>query len=255
MTGRWYLLLIFLFAFISFSIMTMPLRYVLDRTGLNDWGVGWQSAQGTIWKGTLGGVYYRTQLIGDVTLDLEPSKLLSGKIGYQFNWSGALGQGEGYASLRDGAAKIENVDLGIRFSGFAQISEDLRDLNGNARVENLSLEIRDQTCHAASGKVSIDLLSKLAGEYGLTGSEMLGDFSCQTEELIELNMVGIIDGSDLLVLESSLDLRTGYNLQLFAETSDPELGAALRLHGFEDNGIGFVYQREFPFSQSLQTVG
>ena len=69
-----------------------PLGFVLEQSGLKQNNVGWAKVDGTLRQGRVSGFFIQNQPIGDVSLKLRLSSLLSLKPTYDVQWGGAGGR-------------------------------------------------------------------------------------------------------------------------------------------------------------------
>ncbi|RFF52594.1 type II secretion system protein N [Xanthomonas campestris] len=218
---RWSLLV--LGVLIAIVIATLPLRWVLPAQSLP---IAVLEAQGSIWNGSLRGVTWKAQPIGDVQVALQPWPLVRGEQRVRLATSTAalialqgarhgIDQGNGRVLLRQPGG-ITLLDLAV----------DLRQVQA----------VFDATrCVQAAGEVTVQIVPTSAGEAaGLLPLRLRGSPRCN-DAVVELALQpdgGMPDG---MQLSAELRLQHDGHWQWRTQVdpgSDTALHLGLQLLGF-----------------------
>ncbi|WP_285446499.1 type II secretion system protein N [Xanthomonas sp. fls2-241-TYG-148] len=215
--------LLVLAVLIAVVIATLPLRWVLPAQSLP---IAVLEAQGSIWNGSLRGVTWKAQPIGDVQVALQPWPLVRGEQRVRLATSTAalialqgarhgIDQGNGRVLLRQPGG-ITLLDLAV----------DLR------QVQALFDATR---CVQAAGEVTVQIVPTSAGEaVGLLPLRLRGSPRCN-DAAVELALQpdgGMPDG---VQLNAELRLQRDGRWQLQSRVGpgqDAALGMGLQLLGF-----------------------
>jgi len=212
-----------------------PLRFALDRLGLERQGLAAADVRGTVWSGRLVGASWRGLQLGDAAVGLQPLPLLLGRTRLTLE-TGAGGPSPGRAVLvrAGGTAGVEDATLDLP----VRLLNTPVPLRGELRVQDASVLFRDGACLRAEGRVATDLLQRSAEFLQWQGPELSGRLACRGGALV-LPLTGARDGTQV-----STDLRLegdgDYRLDTRVLTSDLGLGAALALAGFERRADGLA---------------
>jgi general secretion pathway protein N len=175
------LALVFAALMLVFLAALLPLRLVLAGTGISA-----RSAEGTLWRGQLGGAAWRGLALGDMTMGLAPLPLLKGQRRIDFATtslagSAVTGGGRAAADNWNGTAtpgQIGGLPVArLSFSGFGTSFEDGRCV---AAAGNLALEPAGPLAPfgSFSGTARCDgdrLLLPLQGQSGRLDLHLSGD--------------------------------------------------------------------------------
>ncbi|MEA9785938.1 type II secretion system protein N [Xanthomonas campestris pv. raphani] len=208
---------------IAIVIATLPLRWMLPAQSLP---IAVLEAQGSIWNGSLRGVTWKAQPIGDVQVALQPWPLVRGEQRVRLATSTAalialqgarhgIDQGNGRVLLRQPGG-ITLLDLAV----------DLRQVQA----------VFDATrCVQAAGEVTVQIVPTSAGEaVGLLPLRLRGSPRCN-DAAVELALQpdgGMPDG---MQLSAELRLQRDGRWQLQSRVDpgqDAALGMGLQLLGF-----------------------
>lgn len=235
--------LLFLVVLLGALAATLPLGFVLEQADLRRAGLVWDSAQGTIWKGQVTGLSYAGQTIGTVSLTAHPAGLIAAKLSYDVELSGPAGEGKGHVQLRRKRYEIKNFNGVLRAGQLIYLAPDLRQTDGEVRFEAVKLDVRQGDCQAASGRITSNVLMRLADQLGgLVGGQMTGEVTCEGPMLVA-RMEGSLEGSDQVRASARLGVREPSELEVRIGASDPLLAQGLLAYDFSPEAEGFVYRK------------
>ena len=247
-----FLSVLFVLVLIATLIVSAPLSYVLDKSGLRGIGLNWASAHGSVFKGEVTGLRFGPQPIGIVKLDAQFGALLKGRLKYRFELQGVAGVGVGAVTLGRNQFELSGLDAEISVSNLVGIANEVRAANGIATVQGGTLKLKNGLCETAAGEISTDLLSKFATEqYNRTAGELSGDVSCDGE-MVLLQMSGALEATDTVSLHVRAGLAEVSSVQVQVQTDDPVLEAGLATYGFQAQADGYVYQQDASFIRGVR---
>lgn len=236
------LVVLFLVALAGFVIVRMPLVFGLQMSGASQAGLSWQAASGTVWSGRLSGVSYAgRQPLGDVALRAKPPALLTGGVGYGFDWEGSAGQGTGDVIVGRRGVRVSGLDLDVRLAGLVGLDADLRNTEGRVYVRGADVVFRDGACSRATGDISSDVLERFALRYNVPATELTGGLTCEADAL-RLSMRGQLGQEDLVLVDGRVGASGAARFEIRVETDDPAIGVGLLGYGFVEDAIGYIYQ-------------
>ncbi|MEL7130172.1 MAG: type II secretion system protein N [Pseudomonadota bacterium] len=237
------LILLFVLVFVGVAIATMPLSFALKRANLNASGIVWTQASGTIGKGVISGLQVGAQPIGNVDLKLRWRSLLTAKLAYVVDWSGAVGRGHGELVLGRNVIDLFDLSTEVPVSQLVGLSDELRRNGGSARISGAQIRFVNAICDAASGDVSTDTVSRLAQSYGQSASPLRGTFRCDGP-MLTLPLTGTSATGETLAATLRVGTAEVSSMAARVETENPEFAAILALQGFQPEAGGYVYRRE-----------
>lgn len=226
-----------------FLLATVPISFVLEKSGARQAGLRWEAAEGTLFKSQISGLHYAKQSIGNVELAFTARTLLKGRLGYDFNLQGAAGTGYGHIAFAQETVSISGLTARLDLGALVYLVPDIRNTNGSGHVNAVVLEMSHNKCRSASGVLSTDLVSKLAEKFALNADEMRGTLACE-EGVLAINMTGRIAQGDALRAQLRLSLLEPSELEAIVETDDIVLIAGLSSYGFVEVPDGLRYYRE-----------
>lgn len=248
MKRSWLFVFLFVVGLAVFTVVTMPLSYVLEKSGAARLGLVWSHAEGTPLKARLYGLQYGPQPIGNLDLVFAPSQLLKGKLGYKFSIIGHAGSGEGVLALTRNTVTVSDFDAEFNLANWIYLEPDVRQTEGRASVSNGALQFKDGGCQSAKGAISSDLLLKFADRFNLTASALNGTLQCAGDAL-QIDMAGTVGREDKLTTQLIADLRDEANFEAHLKTSDPLLILGLTDYGFTEVEDGVTYLKAFSLQQ------
>lgn len=225
MKARW-LIALFFVACAAFAVATLPLAVALSPLGGR--GLGYSAATGTIWHGTLSGVFVNGIDLGEVSLDLAPLSLFTGnaRLAVSARGGALTGGGRLQASL-GGLLSANEVQIQGRMSDLPL----LLPLAGTVRIQLDALRMRDGVCEVVRGRVRTDALARSGASLGWEGPVLSGEPNCEDGRLL-LSLAGDRSGEHVAV-DLSLALGDGdWRLAVTIDSSDPALAGILPSLGF-----------------------
>lgn len=137
-------------------------------------GVKIQSRSGTIWHGQVRGIKTSMGPINHVGFRFSPKGLLTNQPYFiKFDGPGYQGQANlGVNKIADTylTATLQNLVVDdLRFKGVA----------GNVALHNLSLQMKNQQCSQAAGKIETNFLSRNENLWQWHGPNLSGDVKCE----------------------------------------------------------------------------
>jgi len=142
MKTQTYLLLFFILSGFAGAAASMPLGTLIERAHLEQNGLSFDHARGTIWKGEIIGLQSPSGPIGSVALSARPLELFSGELAYGFRWQGDGGQGQGVVRpAADGYVQVSQ----------ARFNFTPRDVPVVLRVSEFTAVLNASGCRSASG--------------------------------------------------------------------------------------------------------
>ena len=235
------LLVIFVIAAAATAIITLPLGFALDRSGLAVRNISWASAQGTVWDGRIIGLRHNRQSYGDVQIKLRLADILTGSLAYDVRLEGAAARGSGIVRPT-GSTTIEATEVRLEFdlSAFQVLDSKLRDIGGHLRIRGDRLVLGTNGCLEAEGSATTDLISRVAAAFAQSWPEASGDIRCEDGTLfVPLNGTG--PAGETFNAEARL-ARTASEFEARVTGADPMLGYALATVGFKLNDGAHSYR-------------
>ena len=236
--------LLFVGAFLVTVISTLPMGFVLKQAGLERFGMVWAAAEGSLWKGRVSGVFVQGQAVGDITLKLRPASLFAGAPVYDVQWGGAAGRGSARVSLSRGAIMAEDARAQIQVAAFERLSPSIRAAGGTVRVSNGQVRISPEGCESGDGRISSDVITRMAQQYGRQFGPIDGRFSCQAREM-RVQLTSESNTGEHVEIDARAGLKTGASVSALVNSEDRELTLALTQLGFEARDGGLRYEKEF----------
>lgn len=226
---------LFAAALLVLLVVFVPLRWGLERLGLERQGLSAAEVRGTIWSGRLVGASWRGLQLGDAHVGLRPLPLLLGRTRMVLE-IGAGGPNPGRAVLVRGGGVTGIRDATL--SAPVQLVNAPLPLRGELRLSDVTVLFRDGRCAEAEGRVATDLLQRSADFLQWQGPELSGSLACRAGALTA-PLSGARDGTQV---NAGLQLSPGgaYRLDTKVLTSDLSLGSALTLAGFQRRADGLA---------------
>lgn len=224
-------------------VASMPLSFVLKRSGVSATGLNWSGAAGTVFSGEMSGVRFGAQPIGDVSLKLQPGEFVKGRVSYKVNWSGLASTGETIVGVGADTVLVSGLNASFAVEHLVGLAGDIRRSGGSATVSNASITFREQACRSAAGTVSTDTVARALTTYGISGGILTGSMACDGP-MLQLPVSGETGTGDRI----EALLRVGFAEPSSAEaritTEAAEVGNLLVLQGFEPSNGTYTYRRE-----------
>ena len=218
-----------------------PLGFVLEQSGLKQNNVGWAKVDGTLRQGRVSGFFIQNQPIGDVSLKLRLSSLLSLKPTYDVQWGGAGGRGSGVISVSASAVEADQIRAEQHIGALEGLTGPVRAFGGTVRFREGAFRLTREGCTAAAGRLSTNVLSQLAAEYGRSFSDLAGPVQCaEGRFLVTLNADS--EAGDDVEIRANASLTGTAAFQMNVKTVDNQIALALSQYGFQTEGDVWVYR-------------
>ena len=214
-------------------IAYMPLNFVVDAAGLKSNEIYYNRASGTIWKGGFSDVHIKGEALGQVNLELLPVSLLKLRPKANFEFSGAVGNGQGRISVGvDRVVSVSELIAKIRLNAFKHLDIQLRRSPSSL---NLSIPLvrfdSYAQCKEANGGLKTDMLTAVGRAWAWEGPEITGVIACLGNDFqIKLSNTA---GPDKLEAQAILRSDLTYEVEANVRTRDNRLSNALINFGFE----------------------
>ncbi|MHB1207114.1 MAG: type II secretion system protein N, partial [Rhodospirillaceae bacterium] len=151
-----YLAAVFSGCLAIFLVATLPLSVALPRAQLEQRGIGYSRAEGTIWHGRIEGLRWRGYRVGDATIAVKPLMILAGRL--------ALDADVGGAGLMRGGGRVQITPFGTLILADVSLTADVArlpvivPLSGHVTVVVAHAEISRRGCRSAVGAIRTDAL-------------------------------------------------------------------------------------------------
>lgn len=213
------------------AVRTMPLEYAMGQAGLPNTLVSWTSAQGTITRGRLNTVLLGPQLVGDVLVKQRFINPLSQSVTYDVQWGSAGGRGAGQIVASRDRMIVNELRVQQNLVAMPGLIPAVRELGGNIRVLNASLDIDQKGCNAAEGLITTDVLVRLGNQYGKAFSDLQGPVSCKDGAIL-IALSASSDTGDRIDVTGNVGISGAGEFNISVETTDSEIRLVLKEYGF-----------------------
>ncbi len=212
--------------FVVSAVALAPLGVVLAMTGVERLGLSAVSAEGSVWSGRLVGARLGGVPMGDVAVRLEPLALLTGEV--------RLRTTTGAGAFRGDAVLVRDRDrFGVQHvNGEAPLSliRASAPLSGSLSLDDVSAIFEQGRCLEASGRVS----APAPPGAGALAAPLSGSVVCRDGALL-LPLEGR-GPAGVVTVSLAIQGDGRYRAETRVATTDPAVGAGLRLAGFKDSG-------------------
>jgi hypothetical protein len=232
--------LIFLVALGAFLVAGLPLSTALGMLEARERGLDYESASGTVWRGSIHGARLANQDVGEVDVALSSAGLARGVAELQFQSRGALRARGVLSAGLGGAVELSDATLVADARDLGRLHPDLAARGGEffVRLDEAAFDLRGG-CARASGVVQSDVLARGGGSTGWRGPALEGAISC-TDGSLTVALSGAEEGTAVSI-DAMLNARSGTRVFADVSTENPEVAAALAYLGFVENESGFSY--------------
>ena len=193
-------------------------------------------------KGRISGFYIGTQPIGDINLELKPASLLSLRPSYNIQWGGAGGQGTAVLTLSRSGLTGQDLRMRQEIGALEGLDPAVRAMGGHLDVDEGAFEITRTGCESASGKMSTNVLSTLAAQYGRQFGAVEGPISCESGAFV-LALEGSSEADDRVIIDARAALTGQGEFATRVQTQDAQIIIALTQIGFARENGEFVYRQ------------
>lgn len=226
--------------FITTIIATAPAS-LFGSAIAGDPRVAYQSIEGTLWRGVVRGASFAGKSMGDIEFVVHPSALLRGAAEIDVAAEGGVVRGRGRIARRfDGGVVIEDATVTGDIAAVGRYYLLGAPLGGAARAEIDRLTMTQAGCVEAEGVVWTNVLDSPARRFDREPTDLTGALACEGNALRVSLMGSTEDGALDFVARISPDLQ--YDVEARVSAAPPELAAAIKSFGFEENSGALVYQ-------------
>lgn len=231
------LIVLALVTFIVAVTAATPLSFVLRKSPLSTFGVGWQQARGTIWKGQVVGLARDGLPLGSIDLTMSPLRLIGAGGAHRLTWRD--GQSRAVAEIDVGRSQValDRVGAEMSLAQFAPaITEAFSTPNARLRVRRGSIVYGTRGCERASGTVTSDMLEEMGAQLGRVFPELTGTLACD-EGRLQAHLEGRADDGTVIAVQA----REGDVISITLDNLSRETGFALAAAGYSVTGTHFEY--------------
>lgn len=224
-------------AFVLTAVWLMPLRVVLNAAGMQDLGFSWAHLSGNIRSGQVTGLRLGDQVLGDLDIQWQPSRLLVGRLAYRANVRGQLMSGQTDLNVGLGGFGIKGLTGRAKLAEIVSLPLDFRRTDGILSFDNLSVDFDGSDCRNASGRANSNVLTNLVEPFGLVGSELTGEAICDGV-VMSIPLRGNLNQTEDVILYIRGGGGESANIDVIINTDDPVLSGALTSRGFTSTPSG-----------------
>lgn len=227
--------------FILSAITYAPASLLAPALSSSGADIQYKEITGRLWRGEVLNIVSSGQYVGDVSYQLRPLALLSGRVAADVKVSGgpAVGAGRLGASLVSRRVRIENASFDFNLGSVRQYSLFGIPYQGRVRGTIETAVVSRGGCVDVAGEVWTDVLNASSQRYLGDGLLLKGPASCDGERLRIDFKGGNREGKTDIVVAINPNLT--YQVTVSVNPDRKEVGDDLRLLGFEDNGGMLVY--------------
>ena len=226
---------LFAAALLVLLVVFAPLRWAMDRLGLEDQGLSAAEVRGTVWSGRLTGASWRGLHLGEAHVGLRPLPLLLGRTRMVIETDeGGPNPGRAVLVRGGGVSGLTEATLNVP----VQLMNAPLPLQGQLRMAGVTVLFRDGRCEQAQGRIATDILQRSAEFLQWQGPELSGSLACRGGALVA-PLAGARDGTEIRA-GFQVTGSGAYRLDSRVLTSDLTLATALTLAGFQRRSDGLA---------------
>lgn len=189
------------------------------------------AADGTVWRGTLKGVYFNDISLGEISYKMLPARLFSGNFAADVAAKDGALIGKGRIEVGANVYAVSGLSAQFNLSSIRRFTFFGFPYGGTAEIRAEKIRVSAKGCVADGASLSTNMLDSLARKWSGEPFPLSGEVSCADGRLF-INVAGANrDGA--LRLTASVGADLGYSLSVVADPKRAELGAILRGIGFE----------------------
>ncbi|NHK29081.1 type II secretion system protein GspN [Parvularcula flava] len=230
-----YLPLAGLALFIFLALVRLPLSLALDVSGVRAQGVDWSAASGTVWNGTIAGVYLDGYPVGTINQRTRFLPLLTGRVVSDVDITGRPVNGEGQVSLAGQGITLNDAAFLIDLASYDVVDAFGAPLRGAVRLETDNLQLRGDQCRSGVVSIWTDSLAYSARAWGGEGFPLAGTATCGDDGVLRLALSGEGSGQTVAIT-GTLDPTLDYLAEVRAGGLEEDIATGLMLYGFEQSG-------------------
>ena len=234
---------LFLASFAVFLAVGFPLSLAAKIARLDDRGVWYEAAYGTVWEGVLSGVNVAGQPVGMVEMKVQPPNLLHGLLSYSFNAKGDFGDGRGDVGVTAGRRiVVERLVADVNVQKLAHLDPRLRRAPATLALSVPMLEFSSRDgCREAKGALTSDILQTVGRQWNWDGPKVSGDLKCINGRLnVTVHNEG---GADDILATGIFGPLGNYDVKARIGTRNSSLAQALTRIGFTTGPEGLTYEK------------
>lgn len=232
---------VFATVFVVSIAAMLPASVVALFVNFDGQNMSYSGTKGTIWAGTLEGVYISGASLGDVSYELSPVSVLGFLPKFDITARNGAVVGEGKIAFSI-SQKITVTDLIADFDLGVLAPQGMlgAPTQGIARIEAKKVSLAPKRgCIAADGTIWTNVLNAPARRYNMPALPMSGDVKCDGDILV-VALMGENPRAGANI-ELRVDRSLSYELSATASSSENDIKTALRILGFEDADGKMVY--------------
>lgn len=224
-------------------LIAMPADFVMRRVIAAEPSVRYVHASGTVWNGTVSGLRYGEQSIGNAQIETDWVSIFTGKLTSLVRVRDGAVNGRGRVSAGiGGEITVQDLRLSGSTIDLFNIEKEIRDLAGEYTISVRKAVISNGRCQSASGTAWTDLLTKVERRVDWKGPELTGPVSCREGRFV-LALSGQSDQQEDVSAELVIGLDATGTFKADVSNAQRETGQALTLFGFLNQDDGkFVYE-------------
>lgn len=229
-------LLGFAFAVIAFAPATLGAAILKRVSPL----ASVSGAEGNIWQGRLKGLSYNGVLVGDIDYSLKPLQLILGRVALEARSSNGAILGAAKISISSGALEISDARAEFNLGAIRRYTFFGVPYQGLAMLKAKRLKLTQSGCEVSEASLSTTALEALSRRWSGGPFPMSGPIECSDGVMIVDLGGGGADGAASIEITLRPDFT--YSMRVAAEPTEKNVGQALRLFGFEDDGKVLSYE-------------
>lgn len=203
----------------------LPLSWIAPHIAPDGLGKDVQYS-GTIWNGQVRGLDF----VGRANFQVNPKALVTGGLPLSFSSQSTAMSVSGQASLK----QLKDIRFDGILAKLPTRDGRLKELAGRVNINVSNLEIKDDECISAAGKITTDFLAMNQARWQWQGPKLTGPISCEGGDLI-VNLLGQ-ENRQKIRADLRLSKEGDYAANITVQTDQPEASVVLPLYGFEAVG-------------------
>jgi hypothetical protein len=195
-------------------------------------GLAAAETEGTVWSGRLNEASFRGVRLGDLHVGLKFAPFLLGRSHLVLETLDRPGR----AVVRKEGRRLALADATLTVP--MNLGNGVIPLQGELRLQDITVVFRDGSCETAQGRVVSDLLTRNAQLLQWQGPELSAEIACRGRGVV-VPLRGSSAGTEVNAT-LSFEADGAYRLETRVTTADPALASALPLAGFQRGAGGLI---------------
>lgn len=241
---RWvFYSLLFLFIALVSIVVLAPLSAVMNVAAKSAPAINYTTANGSVWNGSVMGLRYGAQPVGNVQLKTDWLSVFGGalKSSVAVTDGGVLAAGDARIGL-DGGINLSNIKVRGNTSDLLSLKQDIRMLGGDFSLSLKKLTLKSGACRKAeSGEVWTNILTRFEQKYDWKGPELKGPITCENGRIV-VNMTGTGERGETVSAYLAFDLNANGTFRAEIEKASEKVAQAATVLGFVTLGDKLVYE-------------